>query len=139
MSRRLAEVSPHLPHQHSTSVHPVLENQFLRLFTAYAMDFNKRYNRAGNLFHRPFRRVSIAGENHFMKMIYYIHANPKKHGVMQDFQKYRWSSYEAHLSNQPTKLDRYAVLEWFCSKENFIAFHQVEQDVSKIESFLLEE
>ncbi|MFQ5446518.1 MAG: hypothetical protein ACE5FF_06255 [Saprospiraceae bacterium] len=94
-------------------LHPVLENQFLRLFTSYAMRYNKLYQRKGNLFHRLFKRVAVNSEAHFGNFVYYVHANCRKHGFQHDFVDYPWSSYGALLSSKPTRLDRHCVrLVW---------------------------
>ncbi|TAK49354.1 MAG: hypothetical protein EPO28_00800 [Saprospiraceae bacterium] len=66
----------------------VLTSQFQRFFTGYAMAVNKQWGRQGNLFHRPFQRVAVQDENHLMWLVYYLHANPKKHGLMEDFRRY---------------------------------------------------
>ncbi len=116
--------------------HAVIERQFTRLFTVYAMAFNKEFDRSGNLFHRPFKRVAIDNENHLIWLIYYIHANIAKHGVMADFTRYLWSSYPAFLSDQVTTLCEQEVLDWFGGLERFIAFHQPGIDLPPALTFL---
>ncbi len=106
----------------------VLENQFLRLFTSYSMHFNVRHKRKGNLFTRRFKRIEVEDELHFLRLVYYVHANPVKHKLMKDFRAYRWSSYVAILSDKPTKLARDEVLEWFNGREGFLEFHLREKD-----------
>ena len=63
--------------------HPLMERQFTRMFTSYAKYFNFRYERSGNLFYRPFRRVAVDDDSHLQWLIYYIHHNPRKHKVME--------------------------------------------------------
>jgi len=121
------------------SVHEVLERQFSRLFTAYAMYFNTRWKRKGNLFYRPFKRLPVRDEAHFTRLIYYIHNNPEKHRISDDFTKYRWSSYQALASEQPTLLARSEVLAWFGGQAEFINFHQELHDSDSIASLLFEE
>lgn len=77
----------------------------------------------GHLFNRPFKRIAIADEIHFTTLIVYIHANPLKHGLMRDFYKYKWSSYQSLISDQPTKMMREETLEWFGGKKRFIETH----------------
>lgn len=120
-------------------LHKVLENQFLRFFTSYATVFNARYQRKGNLFNRPFKRVVVNSETHFGHLIYYVHTNCKKHGLQDDFINYQWSSYQAMVMNKPTKLERDFVLAWFGGLSAFINFHQREQDLGDMNNWLIED
>lgn len=117
----------------------VLEHQFLRLFTSYAIVFNDRHKRKGNLFHRPFKRLEVQNEDHFTHLIYYIHSNPKKHKITSDFANYSWSSFRAFLSDEPTYLLRENVLEWFGGREAFIQFHQLKENFEQIYRLAIEE
>jgi len=105
------------------TIHQTVERQFTRLFTSYAMRFNDHFNRKGNLFHRPFKRVMIESEAHFTFLIYYIHANPMKHRLVSNFRQYLWSSYQSILSDKPTQLERAEVIDWFGGKEAFKEYH----------------
>lgn len=108
------------------TVHELMSSQFNRMFTAYAMYFNKKHKRSGNLFYRPFKRVAVKSEGHFTWLIYYAHANPRKHKVHADFQNYKWSSYQAFLSDARTMLKRKEVLEWFGGIDGFLKFHDTQ-------------
>lgn len=104
--------------------HPLMERQFTRMFTSYAKYFNFRYERSGNLFYRPFRRVAVDDDSHLQWLIYYIHHNPRKHKVMENFHQYIWSSYTALISQKHTLLLRKAVWDIFGGYANFVAFHE---------------
>ena len=104
--------------------HPLIERQFTRMFTSYAIYFNYRYKRSGNLFYRPFRRVAVDDDSHLQWLIYYIHHNPRKHKVMENFRQYIWSSYTALISQKHTLLLRKAVWDMFGGYANFVAFHE---------------
>ncbi len=112
---------PHDP----KDIHGVLERQFTRLFTAYAMAFNRKYHRSGNLFYRPFKRVCVKNEMQMLHLVWYIHHNPQKHGIWKPFSTYKWSSFTALISNQPTMLCRDIVHEMFNGKEQFLEYHQI--------------
>ncbi len=47
-----------------------------RVGIAYAMYFNAKYERVGNLFLKPFRSRHIGTDRYFQKVIQYIHCNP---------------------------------------------------------------
>jgi REP element-mobilizing transposase RayT len=96
---------------------------FSNLFNAYARAFNKMYQRSGALFQRPFGRVGIESDAHFQSLIAYIHQNPQKHGFVDDFRDWPFSSYGALSSDSPTRLQRDDVHRWFGGREGFQSWH----------------
>ena len=119
--------------------HQLLAKQFRRFFIAYAKAFNKQHKREGNLFNRPFKRVRVADDAHFTKLVCYIHHNPTHHQLTKNFTTYPWSSYQSLLSNQATALNRESVMNWFDGINNFIAFHHKENTLTQIEDLIIEE
>ena len=106
------------------SFHELIEQQFNRLFIAYSLSFNKMNRIKGHLFNRPFRRIVVKDNAHLTQLLIYIHANAKKHGILNDFTTFRWSSYQAIISDRPTHVQRQQVLDWFGGRERFIVSHQ---------------
>jgi putative transposase len=101
----------------------LIERTFKRFFQSYSQAFNKMYDRHGNLFYRPFKRVEVDKDSQFTQTIVYIHANPLKHQLLKNFTLYKWSSWRTILSEAPTRLLRNEIIEWFGSKDNFIQSH----------------
>jgi len=101
-----------------------ISNQFAKLFNSYTQAFNKIYNRTGSLFEHPFRRIPVSNNQYYTGLIHYIHSNPQKHGICDDFTHYPYSSYAAFLLQKKTQLMRNEVLDWFGNKEQFVKFHQ---------------
>ena len=93
------------------------------LLNAYAKAINQAYQRTGALFQRPFGRIAVNSDAYFLQLVAYIHQNPQKHGLVADFRTWPYSSSQALLSNQPTRLTRNEVLEWFGGSGQFEAFH----------------
>ena len=81
------------------------------------------YNRQGNLFYKPFKRIKVDRDSQFTQAVVYIHANPLKHQLVKDFSLYKWSSWKSLLSESPTRLLRKELLEWFGGKDLFIKTH----------------
>ena len=106
--------------------------QFSNLFNAYAKAFNKTYHRTGTLFQRPFGRIEVSSDSYFMQLVTYIHQNPQKHGFVNDFRTWPYSSYQALLSTKPTRLQRDDVLTWFQGVDHFEDVHRYEVDERKI-------
>lgn len=113
--------------------------QFRRFFTSYAMAFNRQRQRKGSLFRKNFRRKSVNHENYFTNLITYIHQNPQKHGIVDDFRDWPWSSYGTLLSDRGTRLQRKAVLKWFQNRKNFVESHQTIIEEASIELLLAED
>ena len=108
---------------------------FSNLFNAYTKAFNKKYNRHGALFERPFRRKWVNYDSYFQNLIVYIHNNPVHHKICDNPLEYAWSSYLSCLSDKPTKLKRQEVIEMFDDIENFKYVHQL-QNSTRTEPFL---
>jgi putative transposase len=107
---------------------PILERKqhraFSNFFNAYSKAFNKKYNRTGKLFEERYKRKEVNNPRYFTQLIYYIHANPQKHGFRNDFRDYPYSSYASLLSEAPTLLMRKEVLDWFGGKRMFMLYHE---------------
>lgn len=96
---------------------------FGHFFNAYAKAINKAYNRTGSLFQHPFGRIPVATDEYFATLIVYIHQNPQRHGLINDFREWPYSSYQAILSERPTHVKREEILERFMSGAKFAAMH----------------
>jgi len=125
--------------QDKISISELIEHAYKRFFQSYALAFNKMYNRKGNLFYKPFKRVEIRDESHFTQAIVYIHTNPAKHLVSKDFTKWEWSSYQAIISDFKTNLMRDEVLGWFGGKDQFAKIHLEKASIYSVEYFSIEE
>jgi len=112
---------------------------FSNLFNAYAKAFNKAYHRTGALFQRPFGRIEVASDAYFVYLVIYIHQNPQKHGFVEDFRTWPYSSYQALLSTKPTRLRRDDVLEWFQGLDHFEDVHRYEVDERKIAPLIVDD
>lgn len=113
--------------------------QFSNFFNAYAKAFNKTYSRTGSLFEHPFGRIEVDSDAYFLQLIAYIHQNPQKHGFVDDFRDWPFSSYHTLLSTRPTRLQQEEVLNWFGGPQEFKMYHQTTVDVSQIVAYLPED
>ena len=82
------------------------------------------YDRKGNLFNKPFKRIAIETDDYFTQAIIYLHANSLKHKLVSDFTTYKWSSWQTLLSDKPTLLLREELFDWFGGKANYIKTHR---------------
>ena len=83
------------------------------LLASYARYFNKRHQRAGNLFHSRFYSARIKSEEHLISAMVYVLLNPVRAGLVERPEHWRWSSYTATIGTEsaPHFLDTNAALE----------------------------
>jgi len=112
---------------------------FSNLFNAYAKAINKGYGRTGSLFEERFGRIPVTNDAYFTTLIFYIHYNPQKHGFVDDFRDWEWSSYHAIIGIGQTKLKRDEVLTMFNGRKGFEEFHQGIADEKKLAMLVDEE
>ena len=105
---------------------------FSNLFNAYARSINKAYDRTGSLFQRPFGRIPVTTDAYFTQLVIYIHQNPQRHGLVDDFRDWPYSSYQAIIGSKATKLEREEVLSWFGDKEALNVAHTIRMELRAI-------
>jgi len=92
---------------------PDLSEYFRRFFIVYAQVYNNKYDRVGNLFNKPFKRIEISDDLYLKHVIFYIHNNPAKHGIQQDFWNYPYSSLTHILNGTDSIIKLQNPLTWF--------------------------
>jgi putative transposase len=111
---------------------------FSNFLNGYAKAYNKLYDRHGGLFQRKFKRKQVDRESYLSQVIIYIHKNPQKHRIVEDFKNWKFSSYNALTSLKTTKLDRDFILDWFGGLEQFKKIHELVQEDGFPEELSLE-
>jgi len=99
--------------------------QLKKLFITYSMAINKQENRVGNLFDPKYKRLQINDQDYLKYAIFYTNYNPEKHGLIEDFKEYRYSSFKAFIGSTPTKMNRELVYELYGGKNSFLNYHLV--------------
>jgi REP element-mobilizing transposase RayT len=107
--------------------------RFSNFFNAYARSINETYGRTGSLFQHPFGRRALHATHPFEQVVVYIHHNPHKHGFVDDYRRWKYSSYLGLLSTAPTRLKRAETLDWFGGRQGFLQAHEKEADPKDIE------
>lgn len=57
-----------------------------KLLTGYAVSFNLRHHRHGKLFQNRYKSILCQEDPYFLQLISYIHLNPLRAGIVQDYQ-----------------------------------------------------
>lgn len=115
-----------------------------KLSLSYTKYFNTRYNRVGPLFQGEFKAVHIENDEQLIHVSRYIHLNPIASLLINDLNKFEYSSYLEYLG---VNMDEYCsteeVLGLFNSAEKYEEFvlDQISyaQSLEKIKHQLLEE
>ncbi|HEX6982970.1 MAG TPA: hypothetical protein VF181_09435 [Balneolaceae bacterium] len=102
----------------------LISQQLGHTFNAYTQAFNKKYDRTGSLFDRPFKRRKVNEESYFCNLICYIHQNPQLHGLVNDYRVYPYSSYRVYLTDKQTKINTEETIKQFGGKEGFLVAHE---------------
>lgn len=115
---------------------PTPSQAFGNLCNAYAKAVNNRYGRTGSLLEHPFGRIPVTTDAYFYNLITYVHRNPQKHGIVDDFRDWPYSSYDAILHDKPTRLSKTAVLEWYGGLAQFQEAHEIAPDEAPLQRWL---
>ncbi len=111
---------------------------FSNFFNSYAKSFNNVHKRKGRLFLYSFKRILVDKDDYLTSLICYIHRNPIHHGLTDDYESWKYSSYNAFLSNKPSKVNKEYVLNLFGSKKDFISFHKENITKRGLKDYLME-
>lgn len=110
----------------------LVEKAFKDFFISYSKSINKRYNRTGALFQYKFKRKEVNDINHYTWLTYYIHSNPVHAGLCNHPREWKFSSYNAYLSNKETLVSRREILGWFGGQEQLQLFHEKNMQAEEV-------
>lgn len=116
-----------------------VSHQFRRFFQSYALSINKQEDRHGSLFRKYFRRINVTEMSYLRRLVFYIHFNPQKHQVVQNFRDYPYSSYKIILKGRSDIIKIFSVISWFNDLEDFMAYHDYMHDEKKLREISLED
>ncbi len=113
--------------------------QFGHLLNSYAKAINKTYQRTGSLFQNRFGRIRVDSDRYWLQLVIYIHQNPQKHGFVNDFRLYPYSSYQAIRYQKASRVRTADVLAWFGGLEAFGRSHQLPANEKEIEYLVVDD
>jgi len=123
---------------HIDSLPGLISKQFATFFGTYTKAINAAYPRSGRLFSDRFQRKRVEKEAYFIQLIKYVHHNPQKHHLVDNFLQWPHSSYKTITSHHPTRLARQAVLEGFGGLDAFVEAHAFPVNEGLLEGVLIE-
>ncbi len=74
-----------------------------RLLLKYSLYFNKKYDRSGHLFQNRFKAKPCKQENYLLRLLVYIHDNPRKAGLVSENFTYPYSSERIYQRSVATQ------------------------------------
>ena len=123
----------------SDKVKNKLHLPFSNLFNSYSESINKMYSRTGSLFEEHLKRKRVENVEYLIQLIAYIHLNPIKHKFTDDYFNYKFSSFQAYLSNKPTEIDKDFILSQI-EKDSFLYWHDLKRiELEEIKLFFNED
>lgn len=100
-----------------------LGRHFGNCFNAYTKSVNAAYRRTGCLFERPFKRKHVESSDYFRQLIVYIHRNPQKHGLVDNFVNWPHSSFTRYEESDDPVIECSTVVSSFGSLDAFRGAH----------------
>jgi REP-associated tyrosine transposase len=67
-----------------------------RILTGYAVKFNRRHNRHGQLFQNRYKSILCQEDAYLKELIRYIHLNPLRAGMVENFDELKAFPYSGH-------------------------------------------
>ena len=117
----------------------LISQQFSNFFNSYSKAFNKMHNRKGSLFSPNFKKKIITDKEYLQQVVLYVHLNPVKHHVDNDFKNYTYSSYLSVLSDKVTLIKRKEIVELFDDMNNFKFVHQEQKVKTELINEIIKE
>ena len=121
------------------NINKLLEEQFKNLFSGYTLAINKQENRTGSLFQKRFRRIRVDSEQYLLILIHYIHHNPIHHKFVNEYAKWRHSSYNELLNPSNNFVDQKSVFDCFGDEELFLKLHNDSKNYKEIKELIFNE
>ena len=91
----------HGKEEHTKIGEEIVSRKFGTFLGSYVKAINTRYKRTGSLFGGRYQKKEIKSENQFISTLVYIHQNPQKHGYVERFQSWPYSSYQNFINRDP--------------------------------------
>jgi len=109
-----------------------ISNTMKRLGVSFVLYYNLKYGTTGHLFQDRFKSENVEDRGYLLTVVRYIHQNPLKAGMVQQVDKWRWSSCREYYGTHDEKrklLDPELILGMFSddtilARESFKKFNE---------------
>lgn len=76
-----------------------LSRSMRHLNGVYTQRYNKSHNFDGPLFKGRYKSIVVDSDSYALKLVRYIHRNPLEAGIVDDINKYKWSTHKVRNGN----------------------------------------
>ncbi len=76
-----------------------LSRSMRHLNGVYTQRYNKRHGCDGQLFRGRYKSIIVESDSYTLELVRYIHRNPLEAGLVENLQKYQWSTHKIYLSS----------------------------------------
>jgi len=104
-----------------------------RLLTGYAITFNRRYRRHGQLFQNRYKSILCQEDPYFMELVRYIHLNPLRVKIVENYSslgRYKYCGHGFILGNKRNDWQDVDYVLGFFSKKRRVAQGHYKEYVS---------
>ncbi|MBE0648260.1 MAG: hypothetical protein IH596_10800 [Bacteroidales bacterium] len=112
---------------------------FALLFNAYTKGYHTKNGGDGQLFKFKLKRIEIRRETILREVIRYINQNARRHGVVEDCSRYRYSSFHATVTTWQTLIPKEEILRRFGNREVLSQILTEPVEEKGLKMYLLEE
>jgi REP element-mobilizing transposase RayT len=86
----------------------------------YTQRYNRRHKTVGQVFAGRYKSIIIDADTYLLDVVRYIHKNPVRAGMVDQIQRYPWTSHPGYLADKPEWgwLHKGFVLSTFSSDRN---------------------
>lgn len=116
-----------------TGDHPIA-TVMRRLLTGYAITFNRRYKRHGQLFQNRYKSILCQEDAYFIELIRYIHLNPLRVNIVKNYSSlggYKYCGHGFIIGNKRNDWQDIDYVLGYFSKRRKIAQKQYKEYVSE--------
>ncbi len=92
-----------------------LSRSMKRIGVSYVYWYNQKYERSGHLFQDRYKSETVEDDKYLLAVLRYIHQNPLKAGMIDNIDKYKWSSHLEYI-NKADISDTNLILEIFADE-----------------------
>lgn len=93
---------------------PEFSNHMRRHHSRYGMYFNRLNERCGKVAQDRAWTCLLADEDHEMRAVFYIHANPIRAGIVKDARDYHWSTHQLYaFGKRPDWMRNVILPSWY--------------------------
>ncbi len=106
------------------NTHQEITKKIKNFFLSYSLSIKHKKMIEHQIFAPRYKHILVEDNAYLSSLIIYIHINPYHHQINNDWEHYKWSSYQRICNLAASKLEVNWVLNWFNGLEAFRNTHQ---------------